>query len=102
MGPTDRSLDAEGAADALLWWAAAGVGFAVGEKPTDLFAAPPAAPDRQQERPATAPSAPPASAGRPAFRSARQESPGPGAGCWARPPRWRRSNSPRRRSTCRG
>ena len=80
-GPSDRNLDAEGAADALRWWVAAGVDFTVGEQPSDLFAAPPAVPDRRHDRPAASPIAPPAAANRPALEpAARQEGFGLGAG----------------------
>jgi uracil-DNA glycosylase len=57
MSPNDSDLDAEKAADALLWWAAVGVGFTVGERPTDHFAAPDSV---SESRPSAPPIAPPA------------------------------------------
>ena len=60
MGQNDSELDAETAAGALMWWAEAGVGFAVGEQPTDRFAAPAAIPDRPARREAAARAEPPA------------------------------------------
>ena len=81
MGASDRKLDAESAADALRWWAAAGVGFTVGEEACDLFAAPPAILEGRPDRTAVAPPAPPAPANRPGPEfSARREGAGLGAG----------------------
>jgi uracil-DNA glycosylase family 4 len=52
MGPNDDKLDEKNAAAALIWWAEAGVGFTIGEEPTDRFAALAAIPGRTPDRPA--------------------------------------------------
>ena len=61
MSPDDTLSDADKAADALLWWSAAGVEFTVGDRPTDRFAASAAAAERVPERRPAQP-APPAAA----------------------------------------
>ncbi|RBP16456.1 DNA polymerase [Roseiarcus fermentans] len=48
MGPQDGRLTPEDAAEALLWWAEAGVGFTVGAAPRDCFALPAEAPRRAE------------------------------------------------------
>ncbi len=75
MGPTHRNLDEKTAADALLWWAEAGVDFTVGDAPSDLFAASPvAAPERREGAAAGRPAAPtPASRAAPPAVAARQD-----------------------------
>ncbi len=57
MSPNDSALVAEKAADVLLWWAAVGVSFTVGERPTVHFAAPDSV---WESRPPAPPVAPPA------------------------------------------
>ena len=81
MGPIDRNLDADTAADALMWWAAAGVDFTVGDRPSDLFAAPPAVPDRREDRTAAHPVLPPSPGSRqtPLEPGARQDEGPPAA-----------------------
>ncbi len=56
--PNDSAPTPERAAGALLWWAAAGVNFTLGERPFDHFAAPEAVSSRLRDGPA-AESAPP-------------------------------------------
>ncbi len=50
MDPSNSELSAVEAADALIWWAEAGVGFSVAEQPSDRFAASAAIPDRPARR----------------------------------------------------
>ncbi len=76
MGPNDSELDAETAARALMWWAEAGVGFTIGDQPSDHFAAPAAIPDWPPHRAAVDRAAsPPASLRPPPDAPARRETP---------------------------
>ena len=76
MGSNDSEMDAETAAGAVLWWMEAGVGFTVGEQPTDRFAAQAAIPDRPAAGTAADRAAPPAPSLRPSPEPpARREAP---------------------------
>lgn len=50
MGPDDGEGDLGRAAAALIWWAGAGVGFTIGDEPSDRFTAPAEAPERPRSR----------------------------------------------------